>query len=495
MLKIISDNPFRILGVWSNSPLRDIVSNRNRINAFSKVGKQCDFPTDLSNLCGAVERTPESLQQADSALTIDADKLKYAQFWLMKGSPVDEQAVKLASEGAVDRGLLTLERQQTVSSLQNSVVLNLMRGNVREATRAFARLYDGFASEFILALGLGQGSATDMLNNYVGEVMADGAADTTALIGSDFPASWNEAVKEIVAKPFIQQLEDAITEAKKSKEESPLKRLSAGRKLSRTAKPILMKLRQMLTTNDLKLTNISDKVGNEVLQCAIDFYNGSNDLAAAKDAIPVAKDARMIVMGSMARQRCDENIKILQDNADQAPPTEVASEVSRIQAALSTYNAAPNNNMDKIYPMLDVVLPALGSIRNKMGAQAPIYVTWSTAVAHSVLNVVIDVVNELQNKVNQATPGTALFRGFLERYKKALNDAIVYLGKIKPLGMDAECRQRLNTNSATLDSLFKNAINADPNGGSGGDSDSKWGNCLVQCLIYGAIMFLFKLCS
>lgn len=494
MLEIITRNPYRILGVYSNSALREIVANRGRINAFSKVGKQCPFPTDMTALAGAPERTPEAVQQADSALTIEADKLRFAQFWFMKGDGFNDQALKLAAEGRIADAVQILQSHNSVASLQNLVVLNLMRDNVTEATRAFARIYDAHASEFISAIGVTQGSASDLLDNYVSSVMeGNPSADPASLIGEGYPQSWNDAVKAVVARPLIQQLEQAIVESKKSKELSPAERLAAGRRLSRAAKPILMKLRHILTTKDLKLVNISDKVGNEVLQCAIDFYNGSNDLAAARDALPVAKDAQMIVMGSMAKQRCAENISTLQDNADSAPPAEVALEVSQIQQALNTYHSGPAD-MGKVGVLISNVTPALNSIRSKLGDKSTVYLYWTAAVTHSVLNVVIDIVNDLQNKVNEAPEGTALARGFFNRYKDAVEQSYNYLSRISTLGMDQDCRNRFTTNYNTLTDLY-NQVQSINTSGSSDDGESKWSGCLVQVAIYLGIVLLMNLCS
>lgn len=41
------NNPFRVLGVFTNATSREIVSNRGRIEAFSKVGRTTSFETDL----------------------------------------------------------------------------------------------------------------------------------------------------------------------------------------------------------------------------------------------------------------------------------------------------------------------------------------------------------------------------------------------------------------------------------------------------------------
>ena len=70
MLKIIVNNPYRFLGVYSNSPLKDRVANTGRLKAYLKVGKDVVFPLDLTNLMPAVSRTMEGMNVASNSLNI-----------------------------------------------------------------------------------------------------------------------------------------------------------------------------------------------------------------------------------------------------------------------------------------------------------------------------------------------------------------------------------------------------------------------------------------
>ena len=46
-MNILQNNPYRILGVYSNSPIKERLANHNRLKAFLKVGKSVSFPLDL----------------------------------------------------------------------------------------------------------------------------------------------------------------------------------------------------------------------------------------------------------------------------------------------------------------------------------------------------------------------------------------------------------------------------------------------------------------
>ena len=43
---MILQNPYRLLGVFANDPLRVRIANTAKIRAFSKIGKEISFETD-----------------------------------------------------------------------------------------------------------------------------------------------------------------------------------------------------------------------------------------------------------------------------------------------------------------------------------------------------------------------------------------------------------------------------------------------------------------
>ena len=87
-----------------------------------------------------------------------------------------------------------------------------------------------------------------------------------------------------------------------------------------------MQLKGFLSTNDLQYQMIADKLGLEILQCGIDYFNDSKERDAARKAMSLQKYAKSIVVGQMAKDRCKENVDILQEIIDNLPPSEVFTE-------------------------------------------------------------------------------------------------------------------------------------------------------------------------
>ena len=91
-MNILQSNPYRLLGVYSNTPTKERLANHNRMKAFLKVGKPVSFPLDLSNYLSPINRTEALVADAEAKLTLPKDQILYAQFWFLKTTPLDDVA-------------------------------------------------------------------------------------------------------------------------------------------------------------------------------------------------------------------------------------------------------------------------------------------------------------------------------------------------------------------------------------------------------------------
>ncbi len=158
MIDIISSNPYRILGVYANASMREIVANRGKMSVFLKVGKAISFPLDLESELGPVNRTDETVTAADSRLTIESDKLKAAQFWFFnENTQFDVIASKYLSNGDLSGAMTIWQKKESMSSLQNLAISYLIKGQYREATTYLSKLYANYTSELLAALDIQSG--------------------------------------------------------------------------------------------------------------------------------------------------------------------------------------------------------------------------------------------------------------------------------------------------------------------------------------------------
>ena len=187
-------------------------------------------------------------------------------------------------------------------------------------------------------------------------------------------------------------------------------------------KATLQQLMSLLPKTDLQYQMIADKLGLEILQCGIDYFNEADEADAAHKAMKLQKYAKGIVVGQMAKDRCNENVNTLQKIIDNMPPPEVYSEDRAIHEELRKYCLLP----DKIcyaVTLLNNTKPHLQAIKRKLGTTNDYYLKISTRIVGNALSNVIAEVNEAQSIFNGDKDDSILFSGYLPLLKTALREA------------------------------------------------------------------------
>ena len=91
-MNAIAHNPYRILGMFANDPLRTETANIARIRAFNKVGKECSFENDFTDIFGNVDRSEEAIEHAIALLSSEDDREFYSNLWIHRLQALDTSA-------------------------------------------------------------------------------------------------------------------------------------------------------------------------------------------------------------------------------------------------------------------------------------------------------------------------------------------------------------------------------------------------------------------
>lgn len=403
-MNILRNNPYRLLGVYSNSPTKERLANHNRMKAFLKVGKTVSFPLDLPQYFSAIQRTETSVMDAEAQLTLPKDQLLYAQFWFVKATHLDEVAFNHLFAGEIDKAEEIWQKKDTASSLQNRIVCALMREDYRRVITCAETLYGNplYSNQFVSAI-LGTDGNADVASlafRFL-DVLCDAAGANQLLPFIDDDA-WESHVEEKAVKPLVDSLQDAIAIAKKSKGKGAEARLNAGEALRENTKSAFQQLRGFLSATDLQYQMIADKLGLEILQCGIDYFNGSDEPEAAHKAMDLQKYAQSIVVGQMAKDRCEENVDILQKIIEALPPSEVLAEDCAIKEELRKYCKLPDEICYAV-TLLNKTKPHLQAIKNKLGSNNKYYLKISTQIVSNALHNLIEEVNAAQKQATSET--------------------------------------------------------------------------------------------
>lgn len=403
-MNILRNNPYRLLGVYSNSPTKERLANHNRMKAFLKVGKPVSFPLDLPQYLSAIQRTEASVMAAEAQLTLPKDQLLYAQFWFVKATHLDEVAFNHLFAGEIDKAEEIWQKKDTASSLQNRIVCALMREDYRRAVTCAETLYENplYSNQFVSAILGTDGNADigSLAFRFLDELCDEaGANQLLPFIDDD---AWKSHVEEKAVKPLVDSIQDAIAIAKRSKEKGAEARLNAGEALRENTRSAFQQLKGFLSATDLQYQMIADKLGLEILQCGIDYFNGSDEPEAAHKAMDLQKYAQSIVVGQMAKDRCEENVDILQKIIEALPPSEVLAEDCAIKEELRKYCKLPDEICYAV-TLLNKTKPHLQAIKNKLGSNNKYYLKISTQIVSNALHNLIEEVNATQKQATSET--------------------------------------------------------------------------------------------
>lgn len=367
MLEIIQSNPYRVLGVYSNSPKKDVVANKGKMTAFLKVRRPFSFPLDLEGILSPVSRDTDIVAQADANLTLPAEQVKYGQFWFIKATPIDDIAFNHLLAGNMDNAMEMWGKKVSMPSLQNQIVCHLIKGDYAQAIACAETLYANYALELVTAIAGDtiRMSSSDLVGNFLDVLTSSNEIETSELFGMMNDDEWKAQLGGQLVIPLIQQIDTAISEAKRNADGGAQASLKAGTKLMNSTKPLLKQLKTLLSDTDLQYQMTADKLGLQILQCGINYYNYSDDDDAALKAMKLQKYAQSIVVGSMAKDRCTENTKILQKVIDRLPPKEIKDEYRMIMNELDSFCRKPDLIVHAV-ALLKNTKPQLDAIKTKL---------------------------------------------------------------------------------------------------------------------------------
>lgn len=395
--KIILHNPFRILGVYANSPVKDVVANKGKATAFLKVNRPVEYSLDLKGILNPPVRTLELMNEAEAHISIAKEQIKYAQFWfLQKMTPLDDIAFNHLFAGNIAGAEEIWSKQESLSSLQNKLVCFLIEDKYRAAVMAAEKLYEKFGDMYldkVLPNTTLQMTGTDLLHQFLDTLCEE--IGIQKIIGCVTEAEAKAYIRTQSIGPLISKISLEVDKTKKIDRKDPNARIEGARKLVTSTKVAFSQLKSILPSTDPQYQMIADKLGLEILQCGIDYFNNSEDDDAPHTAMKMQKYAQSVVVGSLAKQRCEENCRVLQKIIDELPPKEVLSEDKAIKTELANYVRLA----DKIIYAINLLNNTKGyllNIKQKLGNTNEYYLRVSTQIVNNALHNVVEEVNEAQ---------------------------------------------------------------------------------------------------
>lgn len=463
--KIVLQNPYRILGVYANSPKRDIVANKGRATAFLKVNRPVEYPLDLKGILPAPNRTHDLMNEAEAHLAIAKEQIKYAQFWfLQKMTPLDDIAFNHLLAGNMAGAIEIWSKQESLSSLQNKLVCYLIEGKHRAAIIAAEKLYDKFGDVYINKVD--ENCTLKMAGSELLHLFLESLGDEIGyqkIIGEVTGVEAKAFIRNKAVGPLINKISSEVDKTKKVDHKDPMARIEAARNLVANTKEAFSQLKGILPTTDSQYQMIADKLGLEILQCGIDYFLKTNDEDKHETTMKMLKYANSVVVGTMAKGRCADQIKELEKVIENLPPKEIREEDSKIKELLVRY-VKQSNDIYNAKNLLGNTKPHLQSIKRKLGNTNANYLKLSTIVVQTALHTIVEEVNNVQKGDTLDIGGIPIEmpddlltpeqrRQKFERIKKVVGDAWKATIIMDEFDLEPQFKSHYNQNRSTLKSM------------------------------------------
>ncbi len=307
MLKYITNNPFRILGVYANAPMKDIVASKSKLLAGARVNRQFPTQVDFVNLYGELSRTKENLEEAHANISVQEGKLSACLFWYVCCDSADFIALNHFVTGEYEQAVEIWNRVKSVSSNSNLIVYYLSKEQYVDALVVAESHFVENKTAILTMCGANPSLNIDLFKLLIDALMAEGISLKYERTKLKNPAN-REYIESIITKPCMDKLYKAIEKAHAVKpSEGPSARLEAGQRLMREASIHLLDLRATLEVDSKSYMFIADKLSEEILLCAIHYYNESSDADRSLKAVELSGYALSLAKSQVQIDRCKKN--------------------------------------------------------------------------------------------------------------------------------------------------------------------------------------------
>ncbi|MGN0029279.1 MAG: hypothetical protein ACI35Q_06085 [Marinilabiliaceae bacterium] len=430
------------------------MANLSRMRAFLKVGKQPASDLDFEGLLPPIERREESVANAEASLTLPNDQMHYAQFWFINSTPLDIVAFNHLKGGGTAEAKGIWQKRNCASSLQNRIVLALIQKNWVEALSCCEALYgdkDLAESLFYSVTGEeGMADADEMAFYFIDTLADEVGADT--IIRRISNTKWRHHLGGKASKPVSDAIARLISSAEDAN--GAYAALRAANRLRNEAGVQLSELKSLLGSEDPEFRMMADKLADTIIRCCIEYYNKTDDYGSIRQLKGLMEYALSIAEGQFEKNRCQENMAILQEKIDELPPEEIENSVKIIRDEIAKLNSH-KGDISEADSFLNRVKPHLTAIRKVVGIYDNLYVKLSTMAVRAAQNCVVDCVNGKMSNINEKI----MLLASPDYHSALLEEALRVFDKMKKFDMEASFRQNIfQKNEATLKSLQRKLL-------------------------------------
>ena len=505
-MKTITQNPYRVLGLYGNSSERELQKQLGIIKRFAEVNKQKTYDSDLEIL-GSFSRSLSDVSLAASKIEQAHNKAHYSLFWFVNANPIDQLALASLKDNNLQKAVSvwqkTLKGNVTArnqSSYQNLSTL-LIALAARNGKINVSRLRQGLELKGQL---LGSDSLADFIEIVGGNSQHLDAAAISAAFADELIANLTAIndvdvgvspgdlislfsglsgdIQKHVSIKFtgepLSNIENKIEKASAERKTNARNANTTGRSLFRTTRDDLAFLESTLGQEDTQYQLVANKLADEILQCSIAYFNNfvdSDEIDPGDEAFSIAMYAQTIGATGSTQHRIEENIETIQEWVDDKPERArqklVGADVAAVAAQIEAFHSK-SKGMMRCGALVSSCKPHLSNIKNVLGENDKFYLSIADTVVASALGVLIEIFNTAQD---QAMAGRMEALAFAD----TVGTIASTVDGMTSITISSEGRRRLATNKGVIDDINGQLQSLKKR------ASASSGGCYVATMVYG----------
>lgn len=444
-MNAIAHNPYRVLGMFANDPLRTETANIARIRAFNKVGKECPFESDFTDIFGSIDRSEEAIEHAITLLSSDDDRDYYSILWIHRVQSLDAGAK--APVDIIRSGL----GGDSKACIVNVIVGAFYADNIELASEYIIRLFE---CDDAPAESTKERFLVELENGYKDEYEWPPFVWWSRLRDICNREEGHSKTLEFISKVYNKESINYLRQISESESlGKDCKGYMSIASAHNIAKPVVEVIKET-SNQQTKQPNaeaqiVLSKYAKAVLAACKKYYNDTRfwEAKPVEKLLELSREVYRLSYSSKVKDECTAFGKEVKKELQFLAPPQVSTFSTTIRKEIETFCNKPNETRWSLQLLRNCVSPLI-EIKTILGADNPYYRRISTQIADNALYASEAEIDSAERKLNNPRNYKAL----------ALSNLINALGQATQLCVDINVLDIENDFRTTKVVKFKDKI-------------------------------------